>query len=157
MGDRGESEREMMQQSITFSVDVEPVSQGSMNYGAHGRMYHSNSRLPGYRSIVGLKARQAAREAGWKLPVDHAVKTDELYVLPKPKTTRFRLFPAGKPDLDKLERAVGDALSPKQKHLRVLADDSRICERRSRKVYPEREDEGPEVIVTITLLEGADK
>lgn len=67
---------------------------------------------------------RAARRAGWELPYDGPVCVKARFWLYKPRSPKFPI-PATKPDLDKLVRAVGDALCPKH-GLGVLSEDSRI-------------------------------
>ncbi|WP_052362799.1 RusA family crossover junction endodeoxyribonuclease [Gordonia alkanivorans] len=52
---------------------------------------------------------------------------------------RARVAPDTKPDLDKLVRAVGDALDPKGERTRSYADDGRIVELMSAKTFPRPE------------------
>lgn len=141
----------MTSPQITFTVHAVPVPQGSMRRGTHGGVYHSNPNLGTYREHVRIKALNAARKAGWQLPVTCAVAISETYRLPKPKTTKYADAPAGKPDLDKLERAVGDALAPR-KRPGLLADDSHIIMRSSLKTWAKNtEDIG--VTIRVTLID----
>jgi Holliday junction resolvase RusA-like endonuclease len=49
----------------------------------------------------------------------------------RPGSTKFKDFPAGAPDLDKIQRAIGDALEKS----RLITNDSRICHWNIRKVW----------------------
>lgn len=59
------------------------------------------------------------------------VVVSAVFYMPRPKSVR-RIFPSVAPDLDKLQRALGDALSVDSS---VLTDDSLIVRWEARKVY----------------------
>jgi Holliday junction resolvase RusA-like endonuclease len=85
-----------------------PRSQGSKN------AYNRGGRIVLVESAKGLKAwrETIAYVAASTNPVitDQAVKLSLLFLLPAPKKA-VRQFPTTKPDLDKLARAVMDALT----------------------------------------------
>ena len=97
---------------MKFKVDGIPVPQGSMRAlvrGTRAVVIHDNSeKLKAWRKAVGTGAMLALRKDGGLL----AACPISLYLvfhLPKPKTVK-RDKPFVKPDLDKLCRAVCDAL-----------------------------------------------
>lgn len=110
---------------IHFTVPGNPISQGSMNVGKNGQVYHSNGDLVPWRQKVLDVALLHARQAGWELPLDEPLMVGVVFYLPKPRKPKFDV-PATGYDLDKLQRAVGDALSP-SKGQRVIINDNRIC------------------------------
>lgn len=85
-----------------------PRSQGSKN------AYHRGGRIVLVESAKGLKAWRETiahvAAASKPVPTDQAVKLSLLFLLPAPKKA-VRQFPTTKPDLDKLARAVMDALT----------------------------------------------
>ena len=104
-----------------------PRPQGSKSYMGGGRMRESSQYLPAWRRLVATRARAAF---GRRDPIDEPVLLDVVFVLPARKNEPE---PGGwhtvTPDLDKLVRAVGDALTEG----RVLRDDARIAAIRATK------------------------
>ena len=115
-----------MKPVIFFTAGI-PTPEGSHKYVGHrgGRpvVAHDNPRLAAWRTLVARDARNAARAAGWDAPHDGPVAVQAHFYLPRPKRPHFADHAATKPDLDKLARAVGDALAA---HGGPLAEDSRI-------------------------------
>lgn len=103
--------------SFSFFVPGEPITEGSV-----------------WRTRVKRAAQEAAREAGWEPRYDGPVAVNAAFFLPRPKSAKKRLWPHVKPDLDKLIRAVCDALAP-YKQPGVLRDDSRIVTWHATKDY----------------------
>ena len=138
--------------SFTFRVEGTPVTQGSMVATGRGRgMRHTNhAALTAWRNRIAIAAVNAARAAGVKTPIDQPVTVQAVFYLDRPKRPRFNI-PATKPDLDKLQRAVGDALCPKNPALRVLAEDSRITGWQSEKRYTNAPTQSPGVTATIII------
>lgn len=100
-----------------------PATQGSKDYvGSRHYARESNRRLPAWRSDV----REALRRAdGTPLhrftgPVSCGLE----FLLRRPLRSRHGDHPAGKPDLDKLTRAVLDAAT----EAGVLEDDARVVQ-----------------------------
>jgi len=139
---------------IAFSVPGQPVPQGSMaaiTRGGRAVLVHSKRKradgskamtVPQWRTIVGSHARIAMK--GRKL-LDGPVSVSAVFYLARPKRPRCEL-PDTKPDLDKLQRALGDALEGT-----VLQQDSRIVHWDSRKVWADGA--GPRVKVWIREAE----
>lgn len=109
----------------------QPAAQGSKKHVGNGRMVEMSKKLPGWRAAVEAAARLAAGPA-WA-PIDAAVRITGEIRLRKPKTTKYPDYPAGPPDTDKLQRAIGDALTKS----RVIADDARIVHWDIQKVWAE--------------------
>lgn len=106
---------------LSVWVPGTPATQGSKDYvGSTRYARESDPRLRGWRSDV----REALRAAdGSPLRVFTGPTSAGLeFVLPRPRSSKFGDHPAGKPDLDKLTRAVLDAA----KSAGVLEDDSRV-------------------------------
>ena len=116
---------------IRFFVSGQPVGQGSMRPRGKA-MSHDSAALPGWRDAIGWAARQAiARDSysGPATPWDGPVLLELSFWLVRPKTVT-REHASVKPDLDKLIRAVCDALQDI-----VYREDSRVCEIVARKEY----------------------
>lgn len=120
-----------MRASFETFIHGLPISQGSMKHVGRGHLVHSRPLLE-WRNRIAAESVEAARVAGFPLNWDGPAIVVAGFVLPRPKRPRFAV-PATKPDLDKLERAVGDALSLGRGA--VLSEDSRIIEWSAAKVY----------------------
>jgi crossover junction endodeoxyribonuclease RusA len=106
-----------------------PAPQGSKKPIGNNRMVEMSKNLPKWRKAVEAAARLAAGP-GW-LPIDGPVSVAGEIKIRKPKTTKFPDYPAGPADLDKLLRAVSDALTRSQ----VITDDARIVHFCVKKVW----------------------
>lgn len=127
---------------INFTVDTEPIPQGSMSGICTTRADGSpvtvlkadNPRTHAYRNLVGfaaLRARAAAGIhevfAGAHVPVRVAVT----FVFERPKSVpASRTRPVVKPDCDKLARSTFDAMSGV-----LWADDAQVVDVEIRKIY----------------------
>lgn len=131
---------------ISFFVPGKSITEGSTRYlgvrGGKPIITHDNPELSAWRQKVAQVAVLYARQAGWELPLDEPVVVRVAFTLAPPKRQRWDK-PAVKPDLDKLQRAIGDALGAKGS---VLREDSRICEWCAVKQYGDK----PGVQVTIS-------
>ena len=115
--------------SLRIVAHGEPAAQGSKKHVGNGRMVEMSKKLPKWRAAVEAAARLAAGPS-WE-PIDAAVSVSGVVQLRKPKTTKYPDYPAGPPDTDKLQRAIGDALTKSG----VIADDSRIVHWNIQKVW----------------------
>ncbi len=112
---------------VEFFVPGKPAPQGSKRHVGHGIMVESSRELGPWRERVALAAHAAM--AGSELlagPVTLALG----FVLPRPKSTPKRRTPAAtkRPDVDKLARAVLDAVTGV-----LIVDDSQIVDLHARK------------------------
>lgn len=114
---------------ITFWVDGIPAPQGSKKHVGNGRLIESSKALPAWRKAV----TEAARQAHTETPIDRPVTVRADFFMPRPKRPRFDV-PATAPDLDKLQRAIGDGMEQGG----LLANDSRIVQWVATKHYGER-------------------
>lgn len=128
------------------------VSEGSTEYkgltrrGKPRLVHHNHDDLCTWRNQVTVATVLAARAAGWPLRLDEPVHVGVVFYLPRPQRPRWDV-PATKPDLDKLQRAVGDALCPKE-GLGVLREDSRIVKwLNPEKVYATTRGPGAEITI----------
>jgi len=124
---------------ITFIPGI-PRPQGSKNAYKRGTavvMVESNKRLPEWRKRL-VQALQA--QLGNEPQFATAVTVEATFYLKRAKSNR-KTAVTQKPDLDKLARALGDALTISG----VLKDDSYIVEWRLMKLYAEFEQPGVEI------------
>ncbi len=116
---------------IRFEVRGLPIPQGSTRaWVLHGKPVITSSAkgLTTWRRLVADVAQNHAPKEPWEGPVE--IELD--FGIPKPKSApkRKRVWPDKRPDLDKLTRAVLDALT-----YVVFADDSQVIEILASKDY----------------------
>ena len=116
--------------SFSFFVPGEPITEGSTKAFASGQRvvvtHDRGPELDAWRIKVAHAAEAAAQAAYWETRYDGPVAVTATFLLPRPKSApKSRKHAQMKPDLDKLQRAIGDALAP-YKRPGVLRDDSRI-------------------------------
>ena len=143
--------------SFSFFVPGEPITEGSTRAFTSGQRvvvtHDRGPELDQWRLKVAHAAQAAAQDAGWEPRYDGPVAVTAAFFLPRPKSAKKRLVPHVKPDLDKLIRAVGDALAP-YKQLGVLKDDSRIVTWRATKDYDDAYKSGALIYVSRVDEEG---
>lgn len=142
-----------MNQTVSFFTSGDPIPEGSHKYVGYRNgkpvIVHDNLMLAGWRMIVERDAKNAAQAAGWEPQHDGPVAVEARFYLPRPKRPKFANHAATKPDLDKLVRAVGDALAA---HNGVLSEDSRIVTWITSKEYVTGDQETG-VHITVTALD----
>ena len=143
--------------SFSFFVPGEPITEGSTRAFTSGQRvvvtHDRGPELDQWRLKVAHAAQAAAQDAGWEPRYDGPVAVTAAFFLPRPKSAKKRLVPHVKPDLDKLIRAVGDALAP-YKQPGVLKDDSRIVTWRATKDYNDAYKSGALIYVSRVDEEG---
>ena len=125
---------------FSFRVNGTAAPQGSKKAFKRGKkivLVEMSKNLPSWRAQVAT----AAKAAFTGEPIDTPVSVTANFYIPKPKSTKFTDYPAGPADLDKLCRAVGDALESSG----VLTNDSRIVRWDAAKLWGES---GATIIVT---------
>lgn len=115
---------------VRFEVSSRPAPQGSKKHVGNGVMVEMSKSLPAWRTAV---ARAAKTAWTYQEPMDCAVSVTVEFRILRPKKSKFGDYPAGPPDLDKLQRSTGDAL----KASGVISDDSRIIRWDASKVWGE--------------------
>jgi crossover junction endodeoxyribonuclease RusA len=110
---------------IVFRVDGLPRQQGSMRSPKAGVVIHSTRGLKPWRERVATEAKRWVPE-----PLTGLVSVRVWFELPRPKRPKFRDLPGVPPDLDKLVRAIGDALNGV-----AYVDDGQVVEWRATKAY----------------------
>lgn len=134
---------------LDFFTAGAPVPQGSKNaYVRGGRavLVDANPRLKAWRAAVRSAAEAAIAEVGWET-LDEPCRVYLGFTVPRPKRPRWGL-PAVKPDLDKLTRAVFDALTDAG----AWRDDSRVVSMEVTKKYEDDEGAVPGVWVEVRGL-----
>lgn len=131
---------------FTFRVTGNPRPQGSLTRNQYGAVYQK-ADLVEWRNLVAWTALAAARQSGNALPLDEPLIVDVTFWLPRPKKPRWEV-PATALDLDKLIRAIGDALSPRR-GAKVVSNDSRIVRWGNPTKHYADKDNPPGVEVTI--------
>lgn len=131
-------------------VPGDAAPQGSKSFkgmrGGRAILAESSKALGPWRERVAL----AAHAHGWTLaPAGVPVAVELLFVRPRPLSTPKRRTPPAvkKPDLDKLERAILDAITGI-----AFTDDSQVTDLHSRKRLAEI-GEVPGVHITVTTIE----
>ena len=132
---------------ISFQVHGLPIPQGSTRaWVIHGKPIITSSAkgLSTWRRLVADVAQNYAPKEPWEGPVGIELH----FGLPKPKSApkKKRVWPDKRPDLDKLTRAVLDALT-----YVVFADDSQVIEIQASKDYG-----APGVVVEIRRILAAE-
>lgn len=110
-----------------FVVPGQPIPQGSMRHVGGGRIVSKNPKLKKWRERIAAIVNDQVGAPGYTEPVSVTV----VFQLQKPASVK-RDYPTVPPDLDKLQRAVGDALSIDAGYLK---DDAQIVEWNALKCY----------------------
>lgn len=130
--------------SLSFFVPGKAAAQGSKRHVGRGVMVEMSKDLPAWRTAVANAARAAHQG---RPTIDGPVAVAMTVYLARPRTTKFRAYPAGPPDADKLQRSAGDALSKSG----VIRDDARIVHWDAWKRWA-TDDAPPGAHITITEL-----
>ncbi len=141
-----------MRQELYFTAFGDPAPQGSKNV-YNGRLVEASKKLKPWRAAVADAVFRAFVATGDESQFTEPVEVTATFYLPRPRTVK-RLLPSVPPDLDKLQRSLGDALSVDAK---VLADDSLIVKWNASKLYAENlNDTGVRVAIrTIAVAEAS--
>ena len=111
---------------MRFEVHGLPQTKGSTRALARGVVVSDNVRLKQWEQAVGWSARAAGASLN-----DGAVAVDVIFYLPRPQRIRGDdALPITRPDLDKLVRAVLDALTGI-----CYGDDGQVVHLTARKCY----------------------
>lgn len=139
-----------VRQEFYFTAFGTPRPQGSKRYVGNGRFVEASDVKP-WRKTIADAVFRAWVSSGDDRPFTEPVIVWATFYLPKPKTVK-RLLPSVAPDLDKLQRALGDALSVDSN---CIEDDALIVKWHSSKVYAATpEDAGVKVAIkTVALAE----
>lgn len=129
--------------SIAFSVPGKPAPQGSKKHVGRGILVESSKELGPWRERVALAAREA--RAAHPIWAGEALTVRLGFVMPRPTSTAKRSTPPAvkRPDVDKLARAILDALT----HV-LFEDDSAVVDLHAEKRLAEP-GEGPGVFIHV--------
>lgn len=108
-----------------------PAPQGSKTPTKYGGFRESSKYLKPWRDAVVLAAVSAKANEYDFDPFDGPVRLSVTFFIERPKTTKWKRYPAGTPDLSKLLRGVEDALTTAN----VWVDDALVVEANVRKVW----------------------
>lgn len=113
---------------LEFDVHGVPSPQGSKRaYVRNGRanlVEVAGTALKDWRTSVAFTARAAIVDQDWAIVDDGPVEVEILFRMPRPKSRPEDFWHAVRPDIDKLTRAVLDALTT----ARVWRDDSQVSD-----------------------------
>ena len=130
---------------LNFFVPGRPSPQGSKKSVGGGRFIEASKYLPAWRRAVTEYAIYAATEHGWDMLKGPATLEVVFYMeRPATITVSKRPHPVLPPDIDKLVRAVGDALSD----ARVWGDDSQVVKLVAFKRYADNHEQGAFISVS---------
>lgn len=121
-----------MDHAIDFFAPGAPQAQGNHRVSRTGHVYESNNRLAAWRTTVATVASIARRKLNAET-IDAPVAVAVEFRMPRPKRPKFDT-PAVAPDLDKLQRAIGDAITAAG----VISDDARIVHWATTKRYADK-------------------
>jgi len=138
----------MTRKELYFTAFGTPRPQGSKRHVGKGIMIEASDVKP-WRKAIAEAVYRAWVATGDESPFTEPVVVWATFFLPRPKSVK-RLLPSVPPDLDKLCRALGDALSIDSN---ALADDSLIVKWHASKVYADTQDAGVRVAVKLATAE----
>jgi len=130
---------------IDLLVEGNPVPQGSFRHVGNGRIISANPKLNAWRDTI---ATQIAQQTHHRL-IDAPIRLQLVFTLPRPKSVSkaLRAVPTVKPDLDKLTRAVMDAISL-ERYCQVIKDDSLVTDLHAAKRYADHTPPGVTIMIT---------
>lgn len=145
----------MNREELYFTVaGVEPGPQGSKRHVGNGVMIEASKKVAPFRAAVADAVFTAFVATGDERQFTEPVEVWATFYLPKPPSVK-RLLPSVPPDLDKLQRTLGDALSI---NCQVLKDDSLIVRWHASKLYASNPaDMGVRVAIKTVALAEADR
>lgn len=130
---------------IDLTVEGNPVPQGSFRHVGNGRIISANPKLNSWRQTI---ADQIATQTAHRL-IEAPIRLQLVFTLPRPKSVPIsrRATPTTKPDLDKLTRAVMDAISL-ERYCQVIKDDSLVTDLHAAKRYADHTPPGVTILIS---------
>lgn len=132
---------------LSFEVDGMPIPKGSMKHIGNGRMVDQTKTKPWMKAVRQAAMLEAAIKglAMIEVPVSVVVQ----FHFPRPLAAKNRMYPHKRSvgDIDKLSRAVLDALQPTKTEPGVLADDSLVVDLLAFKRYADTEPVGAYIAI----------
>lgn len=136
----------MERESIRLEVFGDPAPQGSKRIFKGRLVEASSEKLKRWRKNVTDAALAHMEATGWR-PFTGPVQLRITFYMPRGKTVK-RELPIVPPDLDKLVRGVGDALT----YGEVWGDDSQVVSLQVEKIYADDRPPGAEIeIHSVTI------
>lgn len=138
---------------LDFTVQGVPVPKGSMRHIGNGRMIDQTKTKPWMNSVrsASLEAAALVIEKGSIAPfiIEVPVSVDIVFYFPRPAAAKNRLYPHKRSvgDIDKLSRAVLDALQPSRTEIGILMDDSLVVDLIAKKRYTDAATAGAWIVV----------
>ena len=130
---------------LELIVEGSPVPQGSFRHIGNGRIISANPKLNTWRQTI---ADQIAQQTHHRL-IDARIRLELVFTLPRPKSVpiKRRSVPTTKPDLDKLTRAVMDAISL-ERYCQIIKDDSLVTDLHAVKRYDDVNPPGVRICIS---------
>ena len=130
---------------LELIVEGSPVPQGSFRHIGNGRIISANPKLNNWRQTI---ADQIAQQTHHRL-IDARIRLELVFTLPRPKSVSIkrRSVPTTKPDLDKLTRAVMDAISL-ERYCQIIKDDSLVTDLHAVKRYDDVNPPGVRICIS---------
>lgn len=128
---------------IDLTVEGIPVPQGSFRHVGNGRIISANPKLNTWRDTI---ATQIATQTHHRL-IDAPIRLQLVFTLPRPKSVSRPLPTARVGDLDKLTRAVMDAISL-ERYCQIIKDDSLVIDLHAAKRYADHTPTGVTILIT---------
>lgn len=125
-----------------------PIPKGSMRHIGNGRMVDQTKTKPWMNRVRSAALREAAAQ-GVTAMIDVPVSVFIQFYFPRPATAKNRLYPHKRSvgDIDKLSRAVLDALQPTRTERGILTDDSLVVDLSAYKRYSATDYVGAWIVV----------
>ena len=141
------TELEMPTGILAFTARGVPIPKGSMKHIGNGRMVDQTKTKPWMKAIRQASMLEAAIKGVGTIEVPVSVFIE--FYFPRPLAAKNRLYPHKRSvgDIDKLSRAVLDALQPTKTEPGVLADDSLVVDLSAHKRYTESEMTGAYIAI----------
>jgi crossover junction endodeoxyribonuclease RusA len=124
---------------LSIAIYGRPAPQGSKKSVGNNRFIEASKYLPAWRKAVTLAAVEAINNQGWSA-LESAVELECVFYLERPGSVppKKRPHPIKPPDVDKLARAVSDALTDAGAYL----DDSQVIKLTAFKFYADNREPG---------------
>jgi crossover junction endodeoxyribonuclease RusA len=130
----------MTRKELYFTAFGTPRPQGSKRHVGNGVMIEASDVKP-WRKAIANAVFEAWTRSGDERPFTEPVVVWATFYMPRPKSVK-RFLPSVAPDLDKLQRGLGDALSIDSQ---ALLDDALIVKWFATKVYADGHEPGVSV------------
>lgn len=133
--------------TLVIQVKGQPIPKGSMKHIGNGRMVDQTKTKPWMKAIRQASMLEAALQGVGMIDVPVSVFIE--FYFSRPAAAKNRLYPHKRSvgDIDKLSRAVLDALQPTKTEPGVLADDALVVSLSAHKCYSETDYTGAYIAI----------